>query len=978
MATEIIPPSTAAGQKLSRYRSVRRAQQEQQQAQIQHPFGQFQHQPQHRHPHDHNDQEEQQRQQQQYHQDQPTSPVTAPPLPPMPALPEMQPPKDAPISRSMSRYHRRPTTVSHPHTTLPKTPHGAPLSSTTVPTQQSPPAQAQQLNPPAPRNRPVSSPQHAPHTANTGQPRPKTSRHASDDGRQACPRGDDAARLAMQKERERQRLVREKDEAEAREKREAKEAELNRLEALRLLEEQSVQRNAQQELEDAEALRRQKEELRAEWERSKRLQKAEAQRAMQQKEEQVRRAKQEDRDRRAAQEQASQTSQAPRKAQTSSPTASPPRQDVGFGLFKRRKDAALYPDGPPKFASPPQVAQSRNVAEPETIRPGGGGAVLGIDAPTSAVNAGDRLPVTPTTTPLDLIKSAAVVLADPINVRTAVLSELFAKVSITRPLRNYEYVRDVMNSWDYDSQNELTIIDADMDGINQDDLLSYKVPETRPEGMSCFIQYSSRPGKWSKRYMTLRPDGQLVMAKNEKAKEKDQENILTLTDYDIYSITQQKLARVKPPKRICYAVKSMQKSNIFADESQYVHFFCTNDRGTATTFYQALQRWRSWYLKHQKGEGVKKKTPVATSRNVSGAEPSQAQASHVRGESVGSHYQLGAFKPLLDMNDFNKALDDIEVHRPGEFPDDKPLAKLDTQAMHARKRSVRVKQPPPTAFSRSALAAETTSQPLGRSGSVRRSSEQSDDETFASGGLLGRAYTQRQAALQAREQETAGPFIEGPSLLNNMSRLTPTSTNESGLIRSSSVRSTHQRASSDLKRSASRRIPGMPQPLVDLTPSYQPPPQFASKGKGRGYSPGSSAQGPLVESATSPEEAIKVPSSTDWRARPGSSRPAHGTYGTNGHERTRSLKGRGEPLAAYTQNNHAGAPEDATKAFTGGGLVATAGFSQGHAPVGRGVMDGSKAKGPMLDFKDDLQFASGSLLSGLPSSSELVIDRSGK
>lgn len=586
-----------------------------------------------------------------------------------------------------------------------------------------------------------------------------------------------------------------------------------------------------------------------------------------------------------------------------------------------------------------------------------------------------QLPVIPTTTPLDLIKSAATILTDPIDVRTAVVSELFASVSITRPLRNYEYVRDVMNSWDYDSQNELTIIDSDMDGINQDDLLSYKVSETRPEGMSCFIQYSSRPGKWAKRYMTLRPDGQLVMAKNEKAKEKDQENICTLTDYDIYSVTQQKLARVKPPKKICFAVKSMQKSNIFADESQYVHFFCTNDRNTATAFYRALQGWRSWYLKHQKGEGLKKKTPA--SRNVSGSNTGHAAASHIRGESVGSHYQLGAFTPLLDMDSLNKTLDSVDVHKHGEFPDDRPLGRLDTKAMHARKRSVRQRQPPPTAFSRSALATEGGAQPLGRSGSVRRSIDQQEEDTFASGGLLGRAYTQRQAALQNRDQNQSQPFTEGPSLLNNMGRVPQAAANESGPRRSSSVRSNHhQRTSSDLQRNTSRRVPGIPEPLVDLTPTYRPPPQFANKG--RGFNPGASA-GPLVESATSLDEAIKVPSSTDWRAgRPGTSRVAHGTYGTGGHERTRSLKGRGEPLAAYTQNNHAGAPEDDANAFTGGGLLAQSGYTQGPATGGRGVMDGSKARGPMLDLRDNSQFAAGGLLSALPTTNGPVIDRTGK
>lgn len=784
----------------------------------------------------------------------------------------------------------------------------------------------------------------------------------------------------MQKERERQRLLKEKYDAEARAQREAKQAEIDRLERLRQEEEEAARLKIQQEAEEAEALRLQKEEQRAEQERGKRLRKAEAQQVLQQREEEARRAKLEEKARKTRLEERA------RQAQTSSPPVSPPRQDAAFGLFKRRKDDGLTAEAPVKSSSPPRLSLSFGDREAETIRPGGGGAVLGIDAPTSAVNAGDRrvtvvcnrkriqLPVTPSTTPLDLIKSAATILTESIDVRTAAVSELFTKVSITRPLRNYEYVRDVMNSWDYDQQNELTIIDSQLDGIDQDDLLSYKVPDTKPEGMSCFIQYSSRPGKWSKKYLTLRPDGQLVMAKNEKAKEKDQENICTLTDYDIYSITQQKLSRVRPPKKICYAVKSMQKSNIFADESQYVHFFCTNDRGTATTFYKALQSWRSWYLKHQKGEGLKKKAPP--SRNVSGnAESGQMMSSHTRGESVGSHYQLGAFSTLLDMDDFNKTLDAIEVHRPGEFPDDKPLSRLNTQAMHARRRSLRVKQNPPVAYNRSGPHTENTSQPVTRQSSMRRSLDQQDeDDTFAAGGLLGRVYTQRQAAAQSREQTSTGPFTEGPSLLNNMGRLGQVSTNDSGLKRNSSVRSNRQRTSGDLQRSSSRRIPGMPEPLIDLTPQYRPPPQHANKGKG--YTPGAAA-GPLVESATSIEEAIKVPSSTDWRARPATSR-AHGSYGTGTHERTRSLKGRGEPLAAYTQNNHSGAPEDDSNAFTGGGLLSQAGYSQGHAPVGRGVMDGSKAKGPMINLNENKQFVSGSLLSALPNSNGPIIDRSGK
>ncbi|CAA9963078.1 hypothetical protein PTT_15102 [Pyrenophora teres f. teres 0-1] len=899
--------------------------------------------------------------------DQQQSSPTSPPVPDMPSVPHMpaasETPSqiDAPLSRSMSRYHRRPPT-SHATSAVPP-----PIRSMTIPN--APPSPPDQLSPPVvPRNRAASSPYQQPaHTANTGQPRPRTARPCAEPSPPVSSSeplsGDDRARDILQKEKERQRQLKDKYDAEARAKRRAKQAELDKIEKLRQEEEDAAREKEQREIEEAEALRRQNEELKAEQERGKRLQKAEPQKLVRQREEGIRKAKQEERS---------------FKSHSSSPPASPPRQqEIGFGMFKRRKDPALGIDAPARPLGPPQMALSRSSQEEETIRPGGGGVVKGIDAPTSAVNAGDRrvtvvcnkkrilLPVTPTTTPLDLIKSAATVLSESIDIRTAVISELFTKVSITRPLRNYEYVRDVMNSWDHDSQNELTIIDSDMDGINQDDLLSYKVPDTRPEGASCFIHYSSRPGKWSKRLLILRPDGQLVMAKNEKVKEKDQENICTLTDYDIYSVTQQKLARVKPPKKICYAVKSMQKSNIFADESQYVHFFCTNDRSTANTFYSALQTWRSWYLKHQKGEGLKKKT--VAQRNISGNAEGGQLSSHARGESVGSHYQLGAFSSLLDMESLNKQLDQIEVHKPGEFPDDKPLSKLDSRGVQTRMRSIRVKQ---NALTRHGVGKESV-----RKTSARRSFEEGGDEAFASTGLLGRTYTERQAAAQAREQQQSGPFTEGPSLLNNMGRGALAAPVDTSIKRSTSVTSNHhRRTSSDLRRSASKRAPGMPEPLIDLTPQYRPPPQHLNKGKG--YNPGAGA-GPLVESATSIEEAIKVPPSTDWRAgRPGT-RGGHGTYGGAGHERTRSLKGRGEPLAAYTQNNHSGAPEDVSKAFTGGGLLSQAGYSQGRDVVGRGVMDGSKAKGPMVNLALNSEFVQGSLLAGVPDAAP-IIDRSGK
>lgn len=579
------------------------------------------------------------------------------------------------------------------------------------------------------------------------------------------------------------------------------------------------------------------------------------------------------------------------------------------------------------------------------------------------------LPVTPTTTPLDLIKSASTCLTERIDIRTAVILESFQKVGVKRPLRNYEHVRDVMNSWDDDKQNDLVIVDSLASGIDQQDLLAFQVSETKPEGMGCYIHYSSKPGKWSKRYLTLQPDGQLTMGKNENSK--DQENICHLSDFDIYSPTERKLSTVRPPKKICYAVKSQQKSNIYLDETRFVHFFCTNDRNTASLFYKRLHGWRSWYLINVMGEGQKKsKSPESTpivgqsssrSRNVSASsEQAPGSGSHARNASVGSHYQLGSFLPLIDLGQFSKDTK-RDAYNPGPGPEAAPLAKTDSKSMHVRKMSTRAKGPPPLSYNLGAVTQDDVPQSSNRQNSLTQSNGvDSGSETFAPGGLLGRKYSQRQRAVQGPNQ--SGPFTEGPSLLNNIQQNPQSSANDSGLYRRSSVRSTHGRPSGDIQRSLSTRT--KPRPLVDLTPQYREPPQHSRKGKA--FVPEGNS-GPLIENATSIEEAIKVPPSTDWRAgaRPSTARPNHGTYGTGGFERTRSLKGRGEGLAAYTMNNHASAPEDNSAAFTGGGLLAQAGFSQGNTPVGHGVMDGSKAKGPMLDMRENPTFATGSLLANV-------------
>ncbi|KAH7135189.1 hypothetical protein B0J11DRAFT_154611 [Dendryphion nanum] len=948
------PPSTA---KFSRYRSVRRAQAEHLHQQS---LGELTATPQNQHQHQHQQTE------------------APPPVPAMPSIPFSssatavaagEPSKDALVSRSKSRYHRRPTT-SH------ATSKGPPTRSNTdlVPPITS--SANTQTSASAMRNRALSSPQNAPRVSSSTEPRlPNMSRSRAGEVPSLIAKGEreplqssrDEARQLLQKETERQRRMQEKlhaerkarkeaeeaerrarqdaEEAERRARIEAEEAERKRLEQVKRDEEEAERQRIQREAEEAEQLRRRKEE---EHERKKKLQKVESAARL----------------RRRHEEEA-------RKARPVSPPASPPTHSAGaagFNMFvrKRRDDVPASPESLSNTGGRSRQTSNGKDEELNVIRPGGGGAVLGIDAPISAVNAGDRrvmvvcnkqhiyLPITPTTTPLDLIKSASNVLSEHIDVHTAVIMESFHKVDVKRPLRNYEHVRDVMNSWDEDNQNDLLIVDAKVAGINQHELLVSQVPDSKPPSRGFYIHYSSKPGSWSKRYLSLRTDGQLLISKSEGAKKED--NVCHLSDFDIYTPSDRKLSKIKPPKKICYAVKSQQKSNIYVDETRFVHFFCTNDQDVASLFYRTLHGWRSWYLVHVMGEGQKKKTldPKVTapfsSRNVTTGvnEP----AGHARGASVSSHYQLGTFAPLLDIGQFSMEQKE-DTYKPGAFPDDAPLSRLNSRAMHARKMSTRAKGNPPLSVGMKDFGIPTST----RQNSLTQS-QPSDPETdvFSSAGLLGRTYSTRQRAVQEREQKAStGPFTEGPSLLNNMNFSSQVS-NDTGLNRRPSVRSSHQRTSSDIQRNMSTRV--KPRPLVDLTPQYREPPQHARKG--RAFVPDGGA-GPLVESATSVEEAIKIPSATDWRARPATGRP----NGANGYERTKSLKGRGEALAAYAVNNHENVPEDSNSAFTGGGLLARAKFSQGHTPVGHGVMDGSKARGPMLDMREDSKFASGSLLASV-------------
>ncbi|SMR57178.1 unnamed protein product [Zymoseptoria tritici ST99CH_1E4] len=648
-------------------------------------------------------------------------------------------------------------------------------------------------------------------------------------------------------------------------------------------------------------------------------------------------------------------------------------------FFKRKRGEAS-----PVVEKAPIARPVNSRGELLPIRPGGGGIVPGTDAPVSAVNAGDRLvrvecgkservfPVTPTTTPTDIIKSASTCMSERIDVKSAILLEHFGTVGVQRPLRRYEHIRDIMNSWDMDKQNSLLLVDP-ATGSVEPELTLAGVPNQKPEDQSWYLFYSQKAGKWEKRYVTLKSDGQITCRKDEDSKVKDIQNVCHLSDFDVYTPTPERLRKkIKPPKKFCHAIKSQQKTIMFESTENFVHFFSTSDKATANSFYGAIQGWRSWYLVNVLEEGKKTKAPpaaLATETNARHTSNDHAVKAHRQGESMDSHYQLGSFKPLIDAERFDKP-----AHNSAGEGFVKSSNQLDTNISPERRASTRRSNNPPIALNNKAILADD--EPLAnlaRSGSLNRHSsinrhrvsdkrlQTAATTEFNDNSLLGRKYSQRRRDISGKEDEE--PWTTGPNLLNgglrdddhtprrqSSTRRHPTADiNRSSSTRDRTIR--ERRTSNDMVRSHTRARHNqtqtqMPKPLIDLTPEYREAPQFSKKNLGKGYVPDGHTSGeiggPLIESATSPEDVLGIPSSTDWRHR--NANPGAYEVGGGGLQRGGSVRASGSKSRS---------PAGRETAFTGEGLLGAMGEGKqgwGGESKGRGVVVDERREGGLVEF----------------------------
>lgn len=455
------------------------------------------------------------------------------------------------------------------------------------------------------------------------------------------------------------------------------------------------------------------------------------------------------------------------------------------------------------------------------------------------------LPVTADTSPVDILRASAEMTEHHISPATCVVIECYFVLGLERRLRRYERVRDVLNSWDSDQQNSLLILPCDSAKDDQDLDLG-NVPRTQdpPPGFCVQLHHSSRPGKWSKRWVTLLDNGQMFASKRPGAGpwDKDSTVVCHLSDFDVYAPKESEMRRnLKPPKKFCYAIKSQQKTFVFPNGENFVHFFCTDDEKLAARFYELVHGWRSWYLVNRMVDLARKDDAPRTQPSPLVRRATSRRSGDDGKKSMRVSIGEAAFhsgEPLMDVSGF-------------KAPD---ISSLSPIKRTLTKQSAREPLRP------NALASVQESEPP--------VPETPKEGEFSASGLLGEAYDKRRQAEPAdtQAQAPAGPFTEGPSLLNGGVAPSPDSADKdkdkdkpepkswfpsakehTARIRSESTH--HVRRPMTAGAAGHARRDWQPAPLLNLGKGFpEPPPRFRDPAGGGGNR--HPAGQPLIDFAT--------------------------------------------------------------------------------------------------------------------------------
>ncbi|KAF8842207.1 hypothetical protein BDN67DRAFT_966207 [Paxillus ammoniavirescens] len=147
------------------------------------------------------------------------------------------------------------------------------------------------------------------------------------------------------------------------------------------------------------------------------------------------------------------------------------------------------------------------------------------------------------------------------------LFELAQDYGMERPIRDYELLADVSASWNKDKLlNAFVIKPTPLARI----LSRHVVPTSSPTHRG-WVEWESKRGKWSKRWIELREHG-LWLSKRDTGK--DEVFLCSLSNFDAYYVTR----RHKSPKPFVFAIKSTDHLSLFENAADYLHVFSCNPK----------------------------------------------------------------------------------------------------------------------------------------------------------------------------------------------------------------------------------------------------------------------------------------------------------------------------------------------------------------------------------------------------------------
>jgi len=187
--------------------------------------------------------------------------------------------------------------------------------------------------------------------------------------------------------------------------------------------------------------------------------------------------------------------------------------------------------------------------------------------------------------------------------------EMAQDYGMERPIRDYELLADVSASWNKDKLLNAFVIKK----TPLARLLSRSALPTSSPTHRGWVEWESKRGKWSKRWMELREHG-LWLSKRETGK--DEAFLCSLSNFDAYFVTR----RHKSSKAFLFAIKSTDHLSLFENTADYCHVFSCNPKD-GEAWMQSILIARSYVLYQERnvlfaktGELLSQAKPLTRSR----------------------------------------------------------------------------------------------------------------------------------------------------------------------------------------------------------------------------------------------------------------------------------------------------------------------------------------------------------------------------